>query len=82
MLAKKTVKNQITLPQEIVKEFPGIDYFDARVENSKILLTPVTIRPVGASLVGVRDKMKRLGIRDEDVAEAVQWSRRRRKSSG
>jgi len=82
MLAKKTAKNQITLPKEIAKEFPGIDYFDAVVENSKILLTPVTLRPVGASLLGVRDKMKRLGIMDEDVVEAVQWARKRRKSSG
>ncbi|MBP1732475.1 MAG: hypothetical protein H6Q55_2904 [Deltaproteobacteria bacterium] len=26
MLAKKTSKNQLTLPKEIVKEFPGVDY--------------------------------------------------------
>jgi len=79
MLAKKTSKNQITLPKEIAKEFPGIDYFDAVVENRKILLTPVTLRPVGASLAGIRDKMRRLGVMDEDVAEAVQWARKRRR---
>ena len=28
MLAKKTSKNQITLPKEIALKFQGVDYFD------------------------------------------------------
>lgn len=36
MLAKKTSKNQITLPKEAVQQFPGIDYFEVSVENDKI----------------------------------------------
>jgi hypothetical protein len=43
MLAKKTSKNQLTLPKEIVKEFPDIDYFDAQVKGHAIVLTPVKI---------------------------------------
>ena len=31
MLTKKTSKNQLTLPKEIVKEFPDIRYFEAVV---------------------------------------------------
>jgi hypothetical protein len=30
MLARKTSKNQLTLPKEVVGHFPGIDLFDAR----------------------------------------------------
>jgi hypothetical protein len=30
MLAKKTSKNQITLPKAIADRFPGVDYFDVR----------------------------------------------------
>jgi len=75
MLAKLTTKNQITLPREVIKAFKGIEYFDAEVEDGRIVLEPVRIRPVTADLVEIRKKMKRLGIIEEDVAKAIQWSR-------
>ena len=77
MLARKTSKNQLTLPKEIVGNFPGIDLFDATVEENRIVLTPVKVVPVTASLIAVRDKMKRLGLAAKDVAEAVQWARKK-----
>jgi len=76
MLARKTTKNQLTLPKEIVGNFPGIDLFDATVEDNRIILTPVRITPVSASLESIRKKMERLGINENDVAEAVQWARK------
>lgn len=76
MLARKTSKNQLTLPKEIVGNFPGIDLFDATVEENRIVLTPVKITPVDASLNAIRDKMVRLGIVPRDVAEAVKWARK------
>ena len=33
MIAKKTSKNQLTLPKKIVDRFPDVDYFDVRVEG-------------------------------------------------
>src|SRR3972149_1130699 len=33
MLAKKTVKNQITLPKKIADRFPRVEYFDVRAED-------------------------------------------------
>jgi len=75
MLAKLTAKNQITLPRDIVKEFNGIEYFDAAVQGGRIVLEPVRIRPVAADLQGIRKKMKRLGLTEKDVAVAVRWSR-------
>jgi hypothetical protein len=78
MLTKKTSKNQLTLPQKIVNEFPGISYFEAEVANRKIVLTPVKMKPVDADLATIRTKMERLGITPADVAEAVKWARKRK----
>lgn len=75
MLAKKTSKNQLTLPKEIVGNFPGIDLFDATIEDNRIVLTPVKVMPVTTSLASIRAKMKKLGITPEDVVEAVKWAR-------
>jgi hypothetical protein len=76
MLARKTSKNQLTLPKEIVAGFPGVDLFDATVEENRIVLTPVKITPLSASLDSIRDKMERLGIGREDVAKAIEWARK------
>jgi hypothetical protein len=76
MLARKTSKNQLTLPKEIVGNFPGIDLFDATVDENRIVLTPVKIVPVSAALDAVRAKMKKLGLAPKDVAEAVRWARK------
>ncbi len=77
MLAKLTSKNQITLPRDVVKEFKGIDYFDAVVQDGRIVLEPVQIRPVAGNLQGIREKMRKLRISEADVAEAVRWSRQK-----
>ena len=79
MLAKKTSKNQLTLPKEIVKEFPGVDYFDAKVKGRAIVLTPVKITPVDTSIEMIREKMARLGIAEPDVRGAVKWARKRKR---
>jgi hypothetical protein len=76
MLAKKTSKNQLTLPKDIVKEFPDTEYFDVRVKGRSIVLTPVRISPEIDLLEEIRVKMKRLGIEEKDVDEAVKWARR------
>ena len=79
MLAKKTSKNQITLPKAIVTAFPDAEYFDVRIKESQILLTPVKMTPLGSSLESVRQKMKRLGMTEKNVGEAVRWARGQKK---
>lgn len=79
MLAKKTSKNQLTLPKEIVKSFPDTEYFDISVQDRKIILMPVRIAPADAALAGVRDKLKKLGITEDDVAGAVKWARKKKR---
>jgi hypothetical protein len=78
MLAKKTSKNQLTLPKEIVKEFPDTDYFDVTVKERKILLMPVRITYADTTLEGVREKLKKLGITESNVTEAVKWARKKK----
>ncbi|MBU1745083.1 MAG: AbrB/MazE/SpoVT family DNA-binding domain-containing protein [Proteobacteria bacterium] len=75
MLAKLTTKNQITLPRKVIQEFSGIEYFDAAVQDGRIVLAPVRMQPVDATLNGIREKMKKLGITPADVEDAVQWGR-------
>jgi len=77
MLAKLTTKNQLTLPRDIVKEFPGIEYFDVAVADGRILLAPVRMQPLGDSIDGVRKKMEKLGITPDDVTDAIHWARKK-----
>ena len=77
MLAKKTSKNQLTLPKKIVKEFPDIEYFDVEVKGKKIVLTPVRITPETSTLEGIRDKVEKLGITERVLDEAIRWARRK-----
>lgn len=79
MLAKKTSKNQLTLPKDIVREFPDTDYFDVTVKDRKIILMPVRITRADMTLEGVRGKLKRLGITEMDVTEAVKWARKKKR---
>ena len=79
MLAKKTSKNQITLPKPVAEAFPDAEYFDVRVQDNRILLMPVRIAPMESVLDGVREKMKKLGVTPKDVAGAIRWARRKRK---
>ena len=41
MLAKKTIKNQITLPKAVVTRFSGVDYFDVTTNGGYIVLRPL-----------------------------------------
>jgi hypothetical protein len=79
MLAKKTSKNQLTLPKEIVKSFPDTEYFDVSVKDRRIILMPVKITPADKTLDSVRDKLKKLGITEGDVTEAVTWARKKKR---
>lgn len=79
MLAKKTSKNQITLPKEIIKAFQDAEYFDVSIKDNAIRLMPVKITPIQSSLDSVREKIKKLGLTEKDVGEAIQWARSRKR---
>lgn len=73
MIAKKTTKNQITLPKKIVERFPGATYFEVNVEGDSIVLRPVDV----GSADRARAKLAELGIDEGDIREAVRWARDR-----
>lgn len=72
MLAKRTSKNQITLPKAIVDSAGEADYYDIAVQDGKIVLTPVRLHQADE----VRAKLEELGITQEDVSDAIGWARR------
>ena len=50
MLAKRTSKNQITLPKALLKQLPEAQYFDVTLRKGSLILRPVIIHnPVSAS---------------------------------
>ena len=71
MLAKLTVKNQLTLPKAIVTRFRGVEYFDVSTDGSAITLKPLQ----RSRLDEVRDKLAKLGITEQDVTDAIAWAR-------
>ncbi len=72
MLAKRTSKNQLTLPKAAVRAVGEPEYFDVAVEKGRIVLTPVRLQ----SADGVRAKLESLGISEQDVTDAIAWARR------
>jgi virulence-associated protein VagC len=74
MLAKKTVKNQVTLPKAIARHFQGVDYFEVSTDDDAIVLRPLRRSRADE----VRAKLAGLGVREADVAKAVAWARKRR----
>ncbi len=76
MLAKRTYKNQITIPQGVIKAFPGVEYFDVRQRGQEIILKPVTL-DTSENLEKIRSKMNQLGMTEKEVEEAVRWARRK-----
>ena len=71
MIAKKTSKNQLTLPKKAVERFPDVEFFEVLVTDSQISLVPV--RP--GQLQEVQKRLERLGVSEKDVADAVAWAR-------
>ena len=73
MQARVTVAKQLTLPDGLLTSFPGVECFEASVEDGRIVLTPVR----SGGLDAVREKIAELGIADGDVQDAVAYARRR-----
>lgn len=77
MLAKKTVKNQITLPKAIMDKILDTEYFEVSLRGKEIVLKPVRIEGSDRKLANVRAKIKALGLTEKDIDEAIRWARGR-----
>jgi hypothetical protein len=72
MLAKLTVKNQLTLPKAATQAVGPAEYFDVETRNGQIILTPMRIQRADA----VRTKLAELDLDEQDIANAVTWARK------
>jgi aminoglycoside phosphotransferase family enzyme len=73
MLAKKTTKNQITLPQKVVDRFTGVQYFEVSTDGACIILRPLQ----KSRAAEVRARLVELRVDEEDVKAAVAWARKK-----
>ena len=79
MLAKKTSKNQITLPKAVVRQLPDVQYFDISLREGEVVLRPAVVSASEERVKAVRNKMRALGLSEKDVDDAITWARRRRR---
>lgn len=71
MLAKMTVKNQLTLPKAVATRFSGVEYFDVSTDGASIVLRPLQRSRADE----VRERLAQMDIGEQDVAAAVNWAR-------
>jgi hypothetical protein len=71
VLAKLTDQNRITLPLSVTEALGPVEYFEITVEGGQVILTPVKIQRSDA----VREKLAELNITEQDVTDAITWTR-------
>jgi hypothetical protein len=71
MLAKMTVKNQLTLPKAVATRFSGVEYFDVSTDGASIVLRPLK----RSRLEEIQARLDELGITESDIDDAVKWAR-------
>ena len=76
MLAKLSSKNQITIPKDVLSRLPRVEYFDVGMKDGVVILKPVKV--YGTDLEGIREKIRKLGLSEDCVTEAVSWARSNR----
>ncbi len=73
MLAKLTSKNQITIPKKIMDQLPDVQHFDVALNEGLIVMKPLVI--YDTDLDQIQSKIKKLGLKKDAVAEAIEWAR-------
>ena len=68
-----TSKNQITIPKKIIVQLPDVEYFEVELKDGVVMLKP--LKTYDTSLERIRTKVKKLGIQENTVKEAIEWAR-------
>ena len=74
----------LTLPEEVIAQFPGIDAFEVSVQGQRIVLEPMrhgefARTPVALpALEAIQRQAAARGLTEQDVAAAVKWARGQR----
>jgi len=70
VLAKLTVKNQLTLPKSVTQSLGPVQYFEVQEKAGQIILTPVRIQRGDA----LRAKLAELEIGAKTIESALSWA--------
>jgi len=73
MLAKMTSKNQITIPKKIIEQLQDVEYFEVELKDGIVMLKP--LKTYDTSMERIRTKVKKLGLQENTVKEAIEWAR-------
>jgi len=73
MLAKITSKNQITIPKKIIEKIPNVKHFDIELKDGIIIMKPIKF--YDTNLDQIRAKIKKIGLKENSVAEAIKWAK-------
>ena len=73
MLSKMTSKHPITIPIKIIEQLPDVVYFEVELKDGVVMLRP--LRVYGTSLEKIRAKVRKLGLTETTVKEAIEWAR-------
>jgi bifunctional DNA-binding transcriptional regulator/antitoxin component of YhaV-PrlF toxin-antitoxin module len=73
MLAKMTSKHQITIPKKIIEQLPDVEYFEVELKDGVVMLKPLKV--YDTNLGKIRSKIKKLGLQENTVKEAIEWAR-------
>ena len=73
MLAKITSKNQITIPKKIIEKMPNIKHFDIEFKDGVVIMKPIKF--YDTNLDQIRAKIKKIGLKENSVAEAIKWAK-------
>lgn len=77
-LAKKTSKNQLTLPAEIIKGMEDVDYFQIERRDETLVLKPVRLEDAETPLQKFQRLFKAHGGNAKAINDAVKWARSRK----
>ena len=72
MRAKLKDGNQLILPDELASALQGVEYLDIEEKFDCLVLKPVK----RTALDDIHEKIEKLGITEQDIADAVAWARR------
>ena len=73
MLAKMTSSHQINIPKKIIEQLPDVEYFEVKLKDGVVMLKPLKI--YDTNLGKIRTKIKKLGLQENTVKEAIEWAR-------
>jgi hypothetical protein len=59
--------------KKIIGKIPETKYFDIELEGDVLILKPLIL--YDTSTAAIKEKMKKLGLTEDCVAEAVSWAR-------